>query len=272
MIILCAKRLGLRRRLGRPRPASPSGRRRRAPRRQGARARAWSSSGLEAALSRPHQDLAWGLARLAKTMRATSWMFRRAAAAVRAHARRPARSPRARRRGGLRQARLGGDRGEPRRAHRHAVRRGARTCACCAGSPRSTARAPARSRCSSSPAWSSPTSCLTGGIALGDDVIQQLVGHGLTAKLSARLGEGLVRRRARHRQLGLAASDVCRPLPYIEVQRPRFRQLVAEVAGSSLARRQSRVARPPQAQWIMGIMGLRPPRAAARPHVGLATL
>ncbi len=39
---------------------------------------------------------------------------------------------------------------------------------------------------------------LTGGIALGDDVIQQLIGHGLTAKLSARLGEGIVQRRADH--------------------------------------------------------------------------
>ena len=29
---------------------------------------------------------------------------------------------------------------------------------------------------------------LTGGTALGDDVIQQMIGHGLTAKLSARLG------------------------------------------------------------------------------------
>jgi len=71
---------------------------------------------------------------------------------------------------------------------------------------------------------------LTGGIALGDDVIQQLVGHGLTAKLSARLGEGLFNG-ALTTRIGLAAIDVCRPLPYIEVQRPRFRELVAEVAG-----------------------------------------
>jgi putative membrane protein len=71
---------------------------------------------------------------------------------------------------------------------------------------------------------------LTGGIALGDDVIQQLVGHGLTAKLSARLGEGLFNG-ALTTRIGLAAIDVCRPLPYIEVARPRFRELVAEVAG-----------------------------------------
>jgi putative membrane protein len=71
---------------------------------------------------------------------------------------------------------------------------------------------------------------LTGGLALGDDVIQQLVGHGLTARLSARLGEGLFNG-ALTTRIGLAAIDVCRPLPYIEAPRPRFRELVAEVAG-----------------------------------------
>jgi putative membrane protein len=71
---------------------------------------------------------------------------------------------------------------------------------------------------------------LTGGIALGDDVIHQLLGHGLTAKLSARLGEGLFNG-ALTTRIGLATIDVCRPLPYIEAARPRFRELVAEVAG-----------------------------------------
>jgi putative membrane protein len=71
---------------------------------------------------------------------------------------------------------------------------------------------------------------LTGGIALGDDVIHQMLGHGLTAKLSARLGEGLFNG-ALTTRIGLAAIDVCRPLPYIEAPRPRFRELVAEVAG-----------------------------------------
>lgn len=71
---------------------------------------------------------------------------------------------------------------------------------------------------------------LTGGIALGDDVIQQLVGHGLTARLSARLGEGMFNG-ALTARIGLAAIDICRPLPYVEAKRPRFRELVAEVAG-----------------------------------------
>lgn len=71
---------------------------------------------------------------------------------------------------------------------------------------------------------------LTGGIALGDDLIHQVIGHGLTAKLSARLGEGLFNG-ALTTRIGIATIDVCRPLPYIESQRPRFRELVAEVAG-----------------------------------------
>ena len=71
---------------------------------------------------------------------------------------------------------------------------------------------------------------LTGGIAIGDDVIQQVIGHGLTAKLSARLGEGIFNG-ALTTRIGIAAIDVCRPLPYLETQRPRFRELVAEVAG-----------------------------------------
>ncbi len=73
---------------------------------------------------------------------------------------------------------------------------------------------------------------LTGGIALGDDVLQQVIGHGLTAKLSARLGEGLFNG-ALTTRIGIATIDVCRPLPYVEQQRPRFRELVAEVAGLS---------------------------------------
>ena len=71
---------------------------------------------------------------------------------------------------------------------------------------------------------------VTGGIALGDDLIQQMVGHGITARLSARLGEGLFNG-ALTTRIGIATIDVCRPLPYLESQRPRFRELVAEVAG-----------------------------------------
>jgi putative membrane protein len=66
---------------------------------------------------------------------------------------------------------------------------------------------------------------ITGGIAIGDDLVQQMIGQRLTAKLSARLGEGIFNG-ALTARIGLAAIDVCRPLPFIEAKRPRLRDLV----------------------------------------------
>lgn len=76
---------------------------------------------------------------------------------------------------------------------------------------------------------------LTGTVALGDDVIQQLVGHGLTARLSARLGEGLLNGAFTGR-IGIAAVDLCRPLPYIEAERPKLRAFLAELRVSRRGR------------------------------------
>jgi putative membrane protein len=67
---------------------------------------------------------------------------------------------------------------------------------------------------------------LTGGVAIGDDLVQQLIGHGLTARLSARLGEGVMNGAFTGR-IGIAAIDLCRPLPYIEAERPRLRDFLA---------------------------------------------
>lgn len=69
---------------------------------------------------------------------------------------------------------------------------------------------------------------LTGGIAIGDDLIQQLVGHRFAAKLSARFGEGIFNG-ALTARIGLAAIEVCRPLPFIEAKRPRLRDLLSLV-------------------------------------------
>ena len=69
---------------------------------------------------------------------------------------------------------------------------------------------------------------LTGGIAIGDDLIHQVIGHGVTAKLSARLGEGVFNG-ALTARIGIAAIDVCRPLPFIEGTRPRLRDIVVKI-------------------------------------------
>lgn len=72
---------------------------------------------------------------------------------------------------------------------------------------------------------------LTGGMAVGDDVLQQLVGHGLTARLSARLGEGIMNGAFTGR-VGIAAVELCRPLPFIEAKKPRLRDFVAQLRRS----------------------------------------
>ena len=52
---------------------------------------------------------------------------------------------------------------------------------------------------------------ITGGMAASDGLVQQVLGHGIAAKLSQRLGEGVLNGLLTAR-LGLAAIDVTRPL------------------------------------------------------------
>ncbi|MBL8590225.1 MAG: TIGR01620 family protein [Methylobacteriaceae bacterium] len=66
---------------------------------------------------------------------------------------------------------------------------------------------------------------VTGGMAVGDSLIQQVVGHGLAAKLSARLGEGVLNGLLTAR-VGLSAMAVCRPMPFAADPQPG----VADVA------------------------------------------
>lgn len=72
---------------------------------------------------------------------------------------------------------------------------------------------------------------VTGGVALTDSLVHQIVGHGLAARLSARLGEGVVNGLMAAR-IGLAAQNVCRPLPWLANQPPRMKDVVSTLAGS----------------------------------------
>ncbi len=67
---------------------------------------------------------------------------------------------------------------------------------------------------------------VTGGMAAGDSLIQQVVGHGLAAKLSARLGEGVVNGLLTAR-LGLAAIEVTRPLPFAALPAPALKDVAS---------------------------------------------
>lgn len=67
---------------------------------------------------------------------------------------------------------------------------------------------------------------VTGSLAAGDSLVQQLVGHGLAARLSAKLGEGVVNGMMTAR-IGIAAMETARPLPFSAVRRPGVSDFLA---------------------------------------------
>jgi putative membrane protein len=69
---------------------------------------------------------------------------------------------------------------------------------------------------------------ITGGMAASDGLVQQVLGHGIAAKLSQRLGEGVLNGLLTAR-LGLAAIDVTRPLPFTALPRPVLGDLAKDL-------------------------------------------
>jgi putative membrane protein len=59
---------------------------------------------------------------------------------------------------------------------------------------------------------------ITGGMAVGDSLLQQVVGHGVASRISAKLGEGVLNGLLTAR-VGLSAMAVCRPAPF-EIDKP----------------------------------------------------
>ena len=70
---------------------------------------------------------------------------------------------------------------------------------------------------------------VTGSIAVGDSLAQQVLGHGLAAKLSTRLGEGVINGLLTAR-IGIAAMDLCRPLPFRALRRPGIGDFISDIA------------------------------------------
>jgi putative membrane protein len=69
----------------------------------------------------------------------------------------------------------------------------------------------------------------TGAVAAGDDLVHTALGGSVLAKLSRRFGEGVVNG-ALTARVGIAAMEVCRPLPFGTLPRPR----VSNIIGRSL--------------------------------------
>lgn len=69
---------------------------------------------------------------------------------------------------------------------------------------------------------------ITGGMAAGESMLDQVVGHGLAARISAKLGEGVINGILTAR-VGLAAIAVCRPLPFHAVKAPTVRDVAGKL-------------------------------------------
>lgn len=72
---------------------------------------------------------------------------------------------------------------------------------------------------------------VAGSLALSDQLLQQLLGKGLAGTLSARFGEGAVNGILTAR-MGLAAADLCRPLPWLAGKKPQLASFLAGLAKS----------------------------------------
>ena len=70
----------------------------------------------------------------------------------------------------------------------------------------------------------------TGAVAVGDDMLEPILGGSLLGKLSRRFGEGLVNG-ALTARVGVAAMEVCRPLPFSAARRPKVRSIITASLG-----------------------------------------
>jgi putative membrane protein len=76
---------------------------------------------------------------------------------------------------------------------------------------------------------------ITGGVAITDGVVSQLVGHGMAARLSAKLGEGVLNGLLTAR-VGLACIAACRPLPFLAGAEPRLQDVAGDILSNPLGK------------------------------------
>ncbi len=73
---------------------------------------------------------------------------------------------------------------------------------------------------------------VTGGMAAGETLLQQIIGHGLAARLSAKLGEGLLNGILTAR-IGLATIALCRPMPFHTEAQPSLGAVIKTLRDQS---------------------------------------
>lgn len=69
---------------------------------------------------------------------------------------------------------------------------------------------------------------VTGTVAMSDGIVQQILGHGVAAKLSARLGEGVINGLMTAR-IGISAMDLVRPFPFDAEKRPGIADFMSDL-------------------------------------------
>jgi len=79
----------------------------------------------------------------------------------------------------------------------------------------------------------------TGAVALGDDLIGSVAGGGVLSRVSRRFGEGVING-ALTARVGVAAIEVCRPLPFRALKRPSVTSLVQRALTGLFGRSQSK--------------------------------
>lgn len=70
----------------------------------------------------------------------------------------------------------------------------------------------------------------TGAVAVGDDMLEPVLGGSIVGKLSRRFGEGVVNG-ALTARVGVAAMEVCRPMVFATQKKPKVRDIIKRSLG-----------------------------------------